>query len=146
MRPLTTLERDRIDRLVGRGPNVLVRFVVDGCPWPKERPRFVAVGRRGRFAAITSPATRQAERDLAWAWRHEWRARPLERGPLTLAAWFYRPTRRRVDVDNLLKLVLDAGTAARVWADDSQVHQLLGGLDLDRVHPRTLVALARVEE
>lgn len=36
----------------------------------------------------------------------------------------FRPDHRRRDLDNLLKAVLDALTAAEVWDDDSQVADL----------------------
>lgn len=36
----------------------------------------------------------------------------------------FRPDQRRRDLDNLLKAVLDALTAAEVWDDDSQVTDL----------------------
>lgn len=37
---------------------------------------------------------------------------------------FYPPDRRRRDLDNLLKAVLDAGTKCGVWRDDSQVIEI----------------------
>lgn len=68
-------------------------------------------------------------------------AGPLD-GNLALVALFFRDTRRRVDVDNLLKLVLDAGTDAGLWHDDSQITATAATISLDRLMPRTFVTLA----
>ena len=51
------------------------------------------------------------------------------------------PDRRRTDSDNLEKLVMDAATKARVWHDDCQVTAKVVAVELDPVHPRTVVAL-----
>lgn len=45
-------------------------------------------------------------------------------GPLCFAAVFRPPTLARLDLDNRLKPLLDALTAAAVWEDDSQVKQI----------------------
>lgn len=52
------------------------------------------------------------------------RNHPPEIGPLFLVLGFYRSTKRRADVDNLAKSVLDAGNGV-AWADDSQILDLL---------------------
>lgn len=44
-------------------------------------------------------------------------------GNLAVAMELYPPDRRRRDVDNYSKAVLDAMTHARLWRDDSQVKQ-----------------------
>jgi Holliday junction resolvase RusA-like endonuclease len=50
---------------------------------------------------------------------------------------FYLKTDRRVDVDNLTKLVMDVGNR-RIWADDSQVSDV-------RVQKFTHAAVPRTE-
>jgi crossover junction endodeoxyribonuclease RusA len=44
--------------------------------------------------------------------------------PVRVLLEFTQPDRRRRDLDNLAKCVLDALTKASVWMDDSQVHDL----------------------
>lgn len=70
------------------------------------------------------------------------------RGPLAveLGLWctFVRATRRRVDIDNLAKAVMDAGTGI-VWADDSQVTLLLCRILINHDEPRTEVVVYRRE-
>lgn len=67
--------------------------------------------------------------------------RPISFSNLALVAIFYMPDRRRVDGDNLLKLVMDAGTQARVWQDDSQITRKTGDVELDAARPRTLIGV-----
>ena len=45
-------------------------------------------------------------------------------GPIKLEAIVTRPDKRRRDVDNLLKSLLDALDHADVYEDDSQIHDL----------------------
>jgi crossover junction endodeoxyribonuclease RusA len=45
-------------------------------------------------------------------------------GPLAVTLSVWLPDRRKRDLDNLIKPVLDACTAAGVWIDDSQVAAL----------------------
>lgn len=87
-----------------------------GAPIPKGRPRL------GRGKVFTPPQTEDAEEELGWTLR---RARPRD-WPLgksdyyALECHFFMPTFHRIDTDNLLKLVMDAGHEV-LWQDDSQV-------------------------
>lgn len=51
-----------------------------------------------------------------------WPQFPTERVKVTIEAWM--PDRRRRDLDNILKSLLDSLTYAGVWDDDSQVDDL----------------------
>lgn len=44
--------------------------------------------------------------------------------PLAVEIEVFMPDRRRRDLDNLLKALLDSLTHAGVWMDDSQIHDL----------------------
>jgi len=63
-------------------------------------------------------------------------------GNVAVIAEFYRPNLQRIDADNLMKLVLDAGTAAGVWRDDCQVTAHAALIELDSDNPRTLVVVS----
>lgn len=64
-------------------------------------------------------------------------------GNVAVAAVFYRSNRHRIDVDNLLKTVLDGITkSGLVWEDDYRVTALLGVLEHDPAWPRIAVAIA----
>lgn len=60
-------------------------------------------------------------------------------GRLAIAVTLFPPDRRRYDLDNRLKAVLDSLTEARVWEDDRHVkiiHLEEGGIVEGRVVPR----------
>lgn len=127
---MTDLEQLAVS--LGADEHGLRRCVVAGDPVPKGRPR---VTKRGH--AYTPQRTRQAESDLAWCLTVDRKGPRAPEGPMVLVARFWRQTRRRVDGDNCSKLVLDAGTKAGLWADDSQVVAHATLMELDRVRPRT---------
>lgn len=45
-------------------------------------------------------------------------------GNLSVTVYLYPPDKRKRDIDNPLKALLDAMTHAGAWADDSQIKQL----------------------
>lgn len=85
--------------------------------------RHVMRGRRNVTLLSAEGRAYQAEalacirRQLGFAFR------PLV-GHLALTARIHPPDYIRRDLDNCLKAMLDAMTHARVWVDDSQVHEL----------------------
>lgn len=105
---------------------------IDGPPKSKARPRPNPRG------GVWSPST--ADED-ALAYRLKAVVDTRHEGNVIVAAIFFRPNFQRVDVDNLLKLVLDAGTKAGIWRDDSQVTALLGVMEYDKARPRTVVGI-----
>lgn len=107
---------------------------ITGNPWSKSRPRHTRTGRTYSKPedVLAEAKTREA---LASAF-----AQPLE-GNIAVACLFYRANRQRIDADNLLKHVCDSATGP-VWEDDSQVTAIVGILELDVEHPRTVVAFA----
>lgn len=125
----------------GRDPEWVVAFVHTAIPASKARPRFVVKnGAKGRARTYTPAATRAAEEHLAWVWRTHLRGKTHD-GGLAIACVFYRPNRQRIDADNMVKIVLDAGTMARAWYDDSQIVTIVARTELDADNPRTEVAL-----
>lgn len=103
----------------------ILRVTVPGEPVPKARPRVVD------GHTYTPSRTKQAEERLQWAFRQA-----LPPGfvpttePVVLVVEFYRESKRRVDGDNLQKLVQDAMNGI-VVADDSQI-KMWGGKVFDR--------------
>lgn len=108
-------------------------ITIPGEPVAKRRPRL---GNRRRY---TDPADVAAEAATAAILRATLAA-PLT-GNLAVGCEFYRSTRRRVDVDNLLKHVFDAGNTV-AWVDDSQCTAQFGVIELDRANPRTVVFIS----
>lgn len=110
-------------------------MVIEGEPRSKARPRFSGGG--SSYAADKQDAH---ERLL----KHYMRTLMLNplRGNVAIACIFYRSSKHRVDVDNLLKQVFDAANGI-LWHDDMQVTACIGILKMDRTFPRTLVIVGR---
>lgn len=109
-----------------------VSFVVPGDPRPKGRPRF------GNGFVHTPRETQRAEHTVKVFARNAG-VRPMQ-GPVAVELKFYRATKRRCDVDNLAKLVLDALNSV-AWRDDDQIAHLTATKGLDPENPRTEVTV-----
>lgn len=113
-------------------------FTLGGPPHPKMRPR---VNRKtgNMFVPKEERAAVKATRSvLGEAWiRREDHAR------LVLAALFVRPTHQRVDLDNLVKFLLDCSNGL-LWRDDSQIVALSARIIVDVRRPRTAFAFASI--
>jgi Holliday junction resolvase RusA-like endonuclease/uncharacterized C2H2 Zn-finger protein len=122
--------------IADKDPFDMVCFVHDGDPCSKARARWHL--KQQRFYTPQHVLTAQQ----SFAKRFE---RAVQERPWTcnvaIAAIFFRQSAQRIDVDNLMKLVMDAGTQAGVWKDDSQVTAQAAFIELDRQRPRTIVAL-----
>ena len=82
--------------------------------------RHVAIGRSVR--AITSEAGRKYRKEVVALL--DGAARYTAKPRLAITMWVYPPDRRRRDLDNMPKAVLDAIEAAGVVVDDSQFDEL----------------------
>lgn len=58
-------------------------------------------------------------------------------GPLRVVIEAYPPDRRKRDLDNILKSLLDSLTHAGVWEDDSQIQDL-------RIYKATIAGMVKV--
>ncbi|BBY84216.1 hypothetical protein MPUL_53740 [Mycolicibacterium pulveris] len=139
-RPVTTAaDRERVIELLaalgGAAGSGTYTLTIPGVPYSKSRPRFNPKQRR----AYHNPDDKRAEQTTGVYLRATVR-QPFT-GNVALACVFFRPTKQRVDVDNLLKHVCDAANGV-LWVDDCQCTGLSGVLDLDRDDPRTVVAIA----
>ncbi|QFG09085.1 RusA-like Holliday junction resolvase [Mycobacterium phage ThulaThula] len=134
----TTTDADRVEELLRAlrvaDPERSHTLTIPGVPYAKSRPRFTRQGR-----AFHDPKDKNAERATAVYLRATVR-RPYT-GNVALACVFYRDTLRRIDADNLLKHVCDAANGV-LWVDDCQCTAITGVIDLDRQHPRTVLAIA----
>lgn len=108
---------------------------VHGEPVPKERARYT-----GKGWAYNSAKQRAAEKVLQAKMIEESRVRLI--GNVGLACVFYRSTNRRVDIDNLIKFVMDAGNGIW-WQDDAQIKAIVARIAIDKTNPRTLIAVCR---
>ena len=77
------------------------------------------------------------------------RQRPLIEWPVEVKALFYMPTRRRVDLTNLLEALDDVLVKARILDDDNC--RIIASHDgsrvlYDKTNPRTEVTITRIED
>ncbi len=99
-------------------------FTVPGPPIPKARPRVVTVN--GKSVSFTPARTRQYERDVrtaAMVARGAARWRVGEGDTFVVLIVVTEPDKRRRDIDNIGKAILDALNGV-AWADDSDVDEL----------------------
>lgn len=111
----------------------MCRATIPGPPWSKSRPAFTRSG-----VAYTRPLDREAEKKTAAYLRQAVR-QPFP-GNVGLICIFYRPNRRVIDTDNLIKALCDSANGI-LWRDDSQATLVLGIMEYDKDNPRTLVAI-----
>ncbi len=92
----------------------MTTIVIPGRPQPKGRPR-VAGGR-----AFTPSSTRDAEERVAWALRRHF---PVPLAGKLVVSIVFSTADPRADLDNLAKLILDAGNSV-AWIDDQHIWEL----------------------
>jgi Holliday junction resolvase RusA-like endonuclease len=136
------LATGRLEEIGGVIDARLVVIVHDGRPVPKARGRAQLNPRTGKQYVFTPKTTRLAERDLAWCFRAVIGTRVPFDDTVALVAAFFVASRVHGDLDNLSKLVMDAGNRARVWRDDKLVIAKFTSIELDAEYPRTVVAVA----
>lgn len=119
-----------------------MNFTVPGNPIPWARPR--RDGRHGN-RWFTAPRVQEHIECIRYCANEAMNHRGALDGPLKLEVRFYRETRQRVDLDNLVKALKDAmlpfGGWCGVYHDDSQVTTLNAIKRIDKANPRTEVHL-----
>jgi crossover junction endodeoxyribonuclease RusA len=94
-------------------------------PWPPTLNTYWRHKVTGKLATVYVSQEGKAYRRAVTLCLMEfgWKAYALE-GDLRVEIEVYPPDRRKRDLDNLLKSLLDALTHAQVWQDDSQISDL----------------------
>lgn len=108
-----------------------MELTVPGQPRSKARPRFTGSG-----GVYSDKQQRAHEELLEWHLRLAFKE-PLQ-GGVGVGVTFFRSNKQRIDLDNLVKAVLDAANGI-AFVDDVQVVELAARLDLDRENPRTVI-------
>lgn len=124
--------------IAGAAPEKVVRFTIFGEPKSKQRPRVTA---RGTY---TPKETVDAEARVREAW-HALACAPFQ-NQLLVEIDFYNGNKRRRDLDNMAKLVLDALNKV-AFSDDYQVVELnLRKFHTTHDRARTVISLSEVIE
>lgn len=110
-----------------------VDLIVEGQPYSKARPRVTT---RGTYTPKVQKANEEA---LAWQIRLACEHRPFE-AAVEVGLIFYRSNRQRIDIDNLVKQVLDAANGV-AWKDDAQVTSIVARKRFDGERPRTVISI-----
>lgn len=109
-------------------------------PWAKKRPRISRPVKGRAPRTHQDPADKKAEERTREYLQEHWRAPKLYLN-LGVTAVFFRSSRQVVDLDNLLKHLLDSANGL-LWHDDCQVTSFGDTeLRLDRDNPRTELTL-----
>lgn len=100
----------------------MIEFFVQGEPRPKQSFRVA-----GRGRGFTPARVKTWQADVGWEAQQAMRAQnlfePITWLELAVVLEFHLGNRRRVDLDNLSKAVLD-GLNGIIWKDDQQVIEL----------------------
>jgi crossover junction endodeoxyribonuclease RusA len=116
----------------------VTNFVVPGPPIPKARPRMALSGH-----VFTPKRTRDYERAVALCACGAGLRTPLD-GAVSVTLRLFLANRRRCDIDNLTKSVLD-GLNGIAYADDSQVQILHVSRNIDAANPRAEIEITTVK-
>jgi Holliday junction resolvase RusA-like endonuclease len=107
-----------------------MRYVVEGTPVAKARPRRAAAGNW-----YTPRTTVAYEESIAWAITEK----KLHYGdvPLSMRAEFHMPNHKAIDGDNLMKALLDGCEKGGLFPDDKQVVDFSVRVYFGSDNPRT---------
>lgn len=124
----------------------MLTYTLLGEPRTKKNHQRILRGAGGRPTIAQSKAYVQYERDCLWQIRSP--PRPLA-GPVNVKCLYFMPTRRRVDLTNLLEATDDILVKAGVIADDCAA--VVAAHDgsrvlLDRQRPRVEIEITEMEE
>lgn len=125
-----------IFKLLCSESNEMRYMVIEGDPKSKMRPKF------GKGRVYKSQEQRNNEEYLALNFRKSFK-KPYTTN-IAIGCIFFRSNRQRIDVDNMLKNVMDAANGI-IWLDDSQVTAKVGVLELDSDRPRTVLVIGHHE-
>jgi len=99
----------------------MITFRVDGNPLPKQSFRVTKT--RGKVYGYTDKRVEAWQDTVGWMARDAMRGESPMEGDLEVVIEFTRENRKRVDLDNLSKAVLDAMNGI-VYRDDQQIVRL----------------------
>ena len=110
---------------------------------PKSTSHIYLYTCRGKFASMyMSQKGKEIKESYKWQAFNQWKSKPLI-GNLKIRVTAYFGTKRKCDIDNFNKLVLDSLTGI-VWEDDSQIYEMTITKDYDKDNPRVEIAIVQL--
>lgn len=123
----------------------MIKFTIEIPPISKKNSQRIMVNRKtGKPFIMPSEQYKQYERDAAWFVP---RRKPID-APVNIKCLFYMPTRRKVDLTNLLESIDDVLVKTGLLADDnSDIVQSHDGSRVlyDKFRPRTEIIITTKE-
>lgn len=123
----------------------MIKFTIELPPITKKNSQQIIFNRNtGHRMVIPSPQYRRYEHEAAWFMPSE-----LVDYPANVKCVYYMPTRRKVDLSNLLNSTLDLLVHYGVLLDDNRniVYSVDGSrVFYDKENPRTEIEITRIEE
>ena len=111
----------------------MTTFTFPGEPVPKGRPRSSMSGR-----TYTPRRTKDADDAIRWELQAQWMKPTSE--PVQVALYFHCKS-QTADLDNLVKLVLDAAQGF-LWENDRQVCRIVAEVERGSSEPETRLAVS----
>lgn len=120
------------------------KIIIPLVPRTKKNSQTIARGKNGRLFIIQGKAYRQYEKDVLKIIK---RQRTID-FTVNVKCLFYMPTKRRVDLTNLLEAIDDILVKAGILEDDN--YKIIGAHDGSRVmfdkdNPRTEITIERLQ-
>ena len=112
---------------------------------PKSTQHIYRATCRGGFASTyMTPEGKALKEQYQWEAKVQWKGEPLT-GDVALTVRFFFATKRRRDLDNQNKLILDALTGI-AYGDDSQIAELHLVRDYDPARPRMEATIGLLQQ
>lgn len=86
-------------------------------------PSTQHIYRHGNRITYMTDEGKQAKETYQWEIKSQYKDRPID-GPISVIIELHFKDKRKRDVDNFNKLLLDAGKGM-LWKDDDQIHELI---------------------
>lgn len=125
----------------------MIKFTIPLCPITKKNSQRILInpGTRKPFIAQSE---KYKEYEKACGWFIQGKGEKINE-PVTVKCLFYMPTKRRVDLTNLMAATHDILVKYQILSDDSyKIIRSVDGsrVDFDKENPRTEVIITKYEE
>lgn len=101
---------------------------------PKSTQHIYKIACRPYPSIYMTPEGKAIKEDYAWQAKSQWKL-PMLAEPFGIRVYFFHGTKRKQDIDNYSKLMLDACSRI-VWEDDNLIHEMHSFKRYDKENPR----------